>query len=96
MVFSITVVSTATHWSFFGQLVILLGIFIGGLGTLTLASLLALIVSKRLGVRGKLLAQEALNNASRLGEIGTLLRIVITTSVVIEIVELYAISPTGQ
>ncbi|MUK01851.1 TrkH family potassium uptake protein [Vibrio cholerae] len=82
----LTVVSTAAHWSFFGQLVILLGIFIGGLGTLTLASLLALIVSKRLGVRGKLLAAEALNNASRLGEIGTLLRIVITTSVVIEIV----------
>ena len=82
----LTVVSTAGHWSFFGQLVILLGIFVGGLGTLTLASLLALIVSKRLGVRGKLLAQEALNNASRLGEIGTLLRIVITTSVLIEVV----------
>lgn len=82
----LTVVSTATHWSFFGQLVILLGIFVGGLGTLTLASLLALVVSKRLGVRGKLLAQASLNNASRLGEVGTLLRIVITTSIAIEIV----------
>ncbi|WOC63458.1 potassium transporter TrkG (plasmid) [Paenarthrobacter sp. AT5] len=80
----LTVVSTATHWSFFGQLVILLGIFVGGLGTLTLASLLALMVSKRLGVRGKLIAQEAMNNAGRLGEVGTLLRIVIVTSVVIE------------
>ena len=48
----LTVVSTAVHWSFFGQLVILIGIFIGGLGTLTLASLLALMVGKRLGVRG--------------------------------------------
>ena len=37
----LTVVSTAVHWSFFGQLVILVGIFVGGLGTLTLASLLA-------------------------------------------------------
>ena len=80
----LTVVSTAVHWSFFGQLVILVGIFVGGLGTLTLASLLALMVSKRLGVRGKLIAAEAMNNASRLGEVGTLLRIVITTSVVIE------------
>ncbi|MFF2843085.1 TrkH family potassium uptake protein [Paenarthrobacter sp. NPDC057981] len=80
----LTVVSTATHWTFFGQLVILVGIFVGGLGTLTLASLLALMVSKRLGVRGKLIAQEAMNNAGRLGEVGTLLRIVITTSVVIE------------
>ncbi|GAP56447.1 ktr system potassium uptake protein B [Arthrobacter sp. Hiyo6] len=80
----LTVVSTAVHWSFFGQLVILVGIFVGGLGTLTLASLLALMVSKKLGVRGKLIAQEAMNNAGRLGEVGTLLRIVITTSVVIE------------
>ncbi|MBT8162147.1 MULTISPECIES: TrkH family potassium uptake protein [Arthrobacter] len=79
----LTVVSTAAHWTFFGQLVILVGIFVGGLGTLTLASILALMVSKRLGVRGKLIAQEAMN-AGRLGEVGTLLRIVITTSVVIE------------
>jgi Trk-type K+ transport system membrane component len=42
------------------------------------------MVSKRLGVRGKLIAQEAMNNAGRLGEVGTLLRIVIVTSVVIE------------
>ncbi|WP_159617849.1 TrkH family potassium uptake protein [Arthrobacter zhaoguopingii] len=89
----LTVVSTATHWSFLGQLIILLGIFIGGLGTLTLASLLALVVSRRLGVRGKLIAQEALNNAGRLGEIGTLLRIVITTSVVIELVLALAMIP---
>lgn len=82
----LTVVSTAAHWSFFGQLVILVGIFMGGLGILTLASVLSLAVSKRLGVRGKLLAQEAMNiqNVGRLGEVGTLLRIVITTSVTIE------------
>lgn len=89
----LTVVSTATHWSFFGQLVILAGIFVGGLGTLTLASLLALMVSKRLGVRGKLIAQEAMNNAGRLGEVGALLRIVIVTSVVIEAVLALALIP---
>ncbi len=80
----LTVVSTAAHWSFFGQLIILVAIFVGGLGTLTLASLLALMVSKKLGVRGKLIAQEAMNNAGRLGEVGTLLRIVILTSITIE------------
>ncbi|CAM3125435.1 Ktr system potassium uptake protein B [Arthrobacter ulcerisalmonis] len=89
----LTVVSTAVHWSFFGQLVILVGIFVGGLGTLTLASLLALMVSKRLGVRGKLIAQEAMNNAGRLGEVGTLLRIVITTSVAIEGILALALIP---
>ena len=81
----LTVVSTAAHWTLFGQAVILLGIFIGGLDTLTLASMLALMVSKRLGVRGKLIAQQAMSNAGRLGEVGTLLRIVITTSVLIEV-----------
>ena len=80
----LTVVSTAVHWTFFGQLVILLGIFVGGLGTLTIASLLTLMVSRRLGLRSKLIAQEALNNSSRLGEVGELLRVVIVTSVVIE------------
>ncbi len=89
----LTVVSTATHWTFLGQLVILVGIFVGGLGTLTLASLLALMVSKRLGVRGKLIAQEAMNNAGRLGEVGTLLRIVISTSVTIEAVLAVAMIP---
>ncbi|WP_411731569.1 TrkH family potassium uptake protein [Paeniglutamicibacter sp.] len=83
----LTVVSTATHWSFFGQLVMIIAVFVGGLGILTLASLLSLAVSKRLGVRGKLLAQSSMNTsaASTLGEVGSLLRIVITTSVAIEV-----------
>lgn len=88
----LTTVSTAAHWSFFGQLIILIAIFVGGLGILTLASLMSLMVSKRLGVRGKLIAQEAMN-AGRLGEVGTLLRIVISTSVSIEIVLALAMAP---
>ncbi|WP_114621311.1 TrkH family potassium uptake protein [Renibacterium salmoninarum] len=88
----LTTVSTALHWSFFGQLVILIAIFVGGLGILTLASLMALMVSKRLGVRGKLIAQEAMN-ASKLGEVGTLLRIVITTSVAIEVLLALVLAP---
>jgi Trk-type K+ transport system membrane component len=57
------------------------------LGILTLASVLSLAVSKRLGVRGKLMAQNSMNTsaASTLGEVGSLLRIVITTSVAIEV-----------
>ncbi|MET1034572.1 MAG: potassium transporter TrkG [Arthrobacter sp.] len=91
----LTVVSTATHWSFFGQVLILVGIFVGGLGILTLASLLSLAVSKRLGVRGKLLAQQSMNtqNVGRLGEVGALLRIVITTSVAIEVLLALMLTP---
>ena len=80
----LTVVSTATYWSAFGQVMILIAIQVGGLGILTLASLLALAGNKRLGVRGKLLAQESMNTG-RLGEVGHLLRIVFSTAVVIEL-----------
>ena len=84
----LTTVSTAIHWSFFGQLMILIAMFVGGLGILTIASLLSLAVSKRLGVRGKLVVQSSLNTAgaSALGEIGSLLRIVIATAISLQLV----------
>ncbi|WP_404286447.1 TrkH family potassium uptake protein [Glutamicibacter arilaitensis] len=79
----LTTVSTAVHWSFAGQLIMLIGTFMGGLGILTLASILTLAVSRKLGVRGKLMAQNSMNatGASALGEVGSLLRIVILTAI---------------
>jgi trk system potassium uptake protein TrkH len=50
-------VDTGTYWSGFGQAVILLGIQVGGLGIMTLASLFALLLSRRLGLRARLIAQ---------------------------------------
>ena len=50
-------VDTGTYWSGFGQLVILLLIQAGGLGIMTLASLFALLLSHRLGLRARLIAQ---------------------------------------
>ncbi len=78
-------VDTATYWSYFGQVVILVAIKVGGLGIITLAALLGLAVSRRLGLTGKLLAQSE-TKAQRLGEVGTLLRVVIGTSLAIEAV----------
>jgi potassium uptake TrkH family protein len=51
------VVDTATYWSHFGQAVIMVLVQIGGFGIVTLASLLALLVVRRLGLRGRLLTQ---------------------------------------
>ncbi|WP_127507800.1 TrkH family potassium uptake protein [Actinoplanes solisilvae] len=42
---------TGTYWSLFGQIVILALIQIGGLGIMTLASLLGLLVARRLRIR---------------------------------------------
>jgi len=47
----LTTVNMAEHWSLFGSVVILLGLQIGGIGVLTLASLLGITISRRLGLR---------------------------------------------
>src|SRR5690606_10614420 len=87
-----------THWSHFGQGVIYVGVNIGGLGALTLASMLGMIVSKRMGLRAKLIAAGDSNplrahggsvnesQAVRLGEVGQLLRTVALSTVLIELV----------
>ncbi len=51
------VVDTPGHWSTFGELVILGLIQVGGLGIMTLASLLGLLITRRLGLRMRLTAQ---------------------------------------
>ncbi|WP_260853439.1 TrkH family potassium uptake protein [Kocuria palustris] len=79
----LTVVPTADHWSFTGQLIILVAVQIGGLGTLTMTSILALAIGRKLGLRSKLVTQNAMN-VGRLGEVGSLLRTVALTSIVIE------------
>ncbi len=50
-------VDTGTYWSGFGQAVILACIQAGGLGIMTLATLFALLLSRRLGLRARLIAQ---------------------------------------
>jgi trk system potassium uptake protein len=50
-------VDTGTYWSGFGQGVILALIQAGGLGIMTLATLVALLLSRRLGLRARLIAQ---------------------------------------
>ncbi|EST26285.1 hypothetical protein N566_24065 [Streptomycetaceae bacterium MP113-05] len=51
------VVDTPGYWSTFGEVVILVLIQAGGLGIMTLATLFAVLVSRRLGLRARLLAQ---------------------------------------
>ncbi|WP_102157343.1 TrkH family potassium uptake protein [Zhihengliuella halotolerans] len=83
----LTTVNSGEHWSSFGLVVIMIAMFVGGLGVITLASILAMAVSRRLGLRGKLLTQQAMaaESTGRLGEVGTLLRIIIVTTTVIQL-----------
>lgn len=50
-------VDTATFWTPFGHVVILALIQVGGFGIMALATLLALLVRKSIGLRGQLVAQ---------------------------------------
>ncbi|MGF3056072.1 TrkH family potassium uptake protein [Microbacterium sp. YY-01] len=89
-------VDMATHWSPFGHAIIFLGVNIGGLGVLTLASLLGMVISKRLGLRARLLAAGDTNplrahggpinegQTVRLGEVRQLLATVAISALVIE------------
>ncbi|NTW41515.1 MAG: TrkH family potassium uptake protein, partial [Cellulomonadaceae bacterium] len=74
-----------SYWSGFGQAVILVGIKVGGLGVMTLASLLGIAVSRRIGLTQRLLTASE-TRTTRLGEVGSLLRIVILTSTTLEVV----------
>ena len=60
---------TATTWSFFGQIVILLLIQIGGLGVITVMSGFMLMLQKKMSIGDRLLIQDAfnLNTLSGLG-----------------------------
>ncbi|ROS61636.1 Trk-type K+ transport system membrane component [Frigoribacterium sp. PhB160] len=91
-------VDMATHWSLFGHVVIFVGVQIGAIGVLTLASIMGLVVSRKLGLRARLLAASDSNplrahagpvpegQAVRLGEVGGLLATVALSSAVIQVV----------
>ena len=79
----LTTVNTAEHWSFFGQLVILIAIQVGGLGIVTIALLLARAVTRQLGLGNKIFVQQSIGT-SKLGEVGSLLRTVVITTLAIE------------
>lgn len=55
----LSVVDTTTHWTVFGQAVILVLIQLGGLGLSTFAIGFTLLVRRRLGIRERMLASES-------------------------------------
>ncbi|WP_163541357.1 TrkH family potassium uptake protein [Occultella kanbiaonis] len=62
------VVDTATYWSPFGQVVVLALIQLGGLGIMTFASLLTILLARRLGLRSRLIASASVRSVS-LGDV---------------------------
>ncbi|WP_232847932.1 TrkH family potassium uptake protein [Occultella kanbiaonis] len=88
----LTIVDVASYWSSFGHAVIMFAIMVGGLGVMTLASILGLAVSRRIGLTQRLLAAQE-TKTTRLGEVGTLIRAVIIASLSITAVLALALIP---
>lgn len=88
----LTSVDTATFWSPFGHIVILLAIQTGGLGIVTVALLLARAVTRHLGLGSRLFAQQTMGTP-QLGEVKSLLRIVVLTTFTLEGVLLVFLAP---
>lgn len=81
----LVVVDTGSHYSMFGQIVIISLIQIGGLGFMTMATLFAFVLRKRISLKERLILQEAMNQGSMEG-IVRLIRRVIVYSLTIEFV----------
>lgn len=79
----LTSVDTPTYWSTFGHVMILVLCQAGGFGIMALASLLGLLVTKRLGLRSRLTAVAETNTVG-LGEVREVLFGLIKVTVVIE------------
>lgn len=77
-------VPTGAYWSTGGQVTILVAIKLGGLAVMTLASILALAVSRRIGLTQRLIADSE-RRTTRLGEIGSLVRTVVLMSTGLEL-----------
>lgn len=60
-------VDTGTHWTYFGKTVIMMLIQIGGLGFMSFATLVSLIIGKKITLRERLVMQESLNSSSLQG-----------------------------
>lgn len=80
----LAVVDTPTYWSGFGQAVILALIQVGGLGIMTLSSLLVIVLSRRLGIRQRVIAA-AQTGSLRLGDVRSLVMAVVKMTVVVEL-----------
>lgn len=79
----LVVVDTGTYFSVFGQITILVLIQIGGLGFMTMATLFALLLKRKISLRDRLILQEAMNQSSMEG-IVRLIRKVLLYSLIIE------------
>lgn len=78
----LTLFDTYTHWSGFGQVVILLLIQVGGLGFMTIASLFFLLANRRIGLRQRVLMAQSLGIDQLSGIVKLVHHVLVRTAIV--------------
>jgi trk system potassium uptake protein TrkH len=81
----LVVVDTGTRFSLFGQIIIIILIQAGGLGIMTMATLMALLMGKKINLRERLIIQEAMNQLTVAGVV-RLTRYIIKVTLLIEFI----------
>ena len=74
---------TATYWSAFGQLVVLLLIQVGGMGVVTMAVAISIFSGKRIGLKQRWVMQESIS-APQVGGIVRQTRFIVKTAFMLE------------
>lgn len=75
----LVVVNTAAHWTVFGKLIILIMIQIGGLGFMTITTMLFMVLGRKISLKDRLVIQESLNQYSISGMVRLIRNIVFGT-----------------
>jgi trk system potassium uptake protein TrkH len=81
----LAVVDVPTYWSGFGQAVILALFQVGGFGIMSGATLLALLVTRRLGLASRLIAQAETRSVA-LGDVAAVLRLILVVTIGVEMI----------
>jgi trk system potassium uptake protein len=75
----LVVVDTGTYFTGFGQSVIISLIQVGGLGFMTISTLAAILLGKRIGLKERILIQESFNQITLAGLVRLIRNVAITT-----------------
>ncbi|WP_310828798.1 TrkH family potassium uptake protein [Paenibacillus pedocola] len=78
----LAVIDTGTELTVFGQVVLLVLFQFGGLGFVTMATLITLVLSKRISLKERLLLQESMNQNSMQGIVKLIRRVLIYSLVI--------------
>ena len=76
---------TGTTFSLFGQIVLMVLIQVGGLGFMVFATMLMVMLGRRISIRGRMLIRESINTSS-LSDLGSLTVLYLLLSLAIELI----------